>query len=95
MSTAKKRWLIAAAVFIAMAIVFGAAYLFSEKAAEGQTPEYSPAPTPTAAASEAAAPEVPIDFSYWQGLNPDVYGWITIPNTRIDYPILHSETDNA
>ena len=63
MSTAKKRWLIAAAVFIAMAIVFGAAYLFSEKAAEGQAPEYSPAPTPTAAASEAAAPEVPIDFS--------------------------------
>ena len=95
MSTAKKRWLIAAAVFIAMAIVFGAAYLFSEKAAEGQAPEYSPAPTPTAAASEAAAPEVPIDFSYWQGLNPDVYGWITIPNTRIDYQILHSETDNA
>ena len=42
MSTAKKRWLIAAAVFIAMAIVFGAAYVVSEKAAEGQAPEYSP-----------------------------------------------------
>ena len=74
MSTAKKRWLIAAAVFIAMAIVFGAAYVVSEKAAEGQAPEYSPAPAPTAAASEAAPPQIPVDFSYWKGLNPDVYG---------------------
>ena len=39
MSTAKKRWLIAAAIFIAMAIVFGAAYVVSEKAAEGQAPD--------------------------------------------------------
>lgn len=34
-----------------------------------------------------------IDLAYWQGRNPDVYAWIRIPGTKIDYPILQSEED--
>lgn len=31
-----------------------------------------------------------IDFNSLTSLNSDIIGWITIPGTKIDYPILHS-----
>ena len=34
----------------------------------------------------------------WKGLwkiNPDVYAWISIPGTNIDYPVLQHATDNS
>lgn len=37
----------------------------------------------------------PIDFeSLWE-TNEDVYAWITVPGTVIDYPILQHETDDS
>lgn len=36
-----------------------------------------------------------IDFAGLQKKAPDAYAWIRIPDTRIDYPICQSETDNA
>ena len=39
--------------------------------------------------------EIPIDFTSLQAQNPDVYAWITVPGTNIDYPILQSATDNS
>lgn len=35
-----------------------------------------------------------IDFGAAQATNPDVYAWIWIPGTNIDYPILQSETED-
>ena len=35
-----------------------------------------------------------IDFAAAQAANPDVYAWIWIPGTNIDYPILQSETED-
>lgn len=35
----------------------------------------------------------PIDFEALRAQNPDVVGWIQIPDTRIDYPILHTENN--
>lgn len=34
-----------------------------------------------------------IDFAAAQAVNPDVYAWIWIPGTNVDYPILQSETE--
>ena len=31
-----------------------------------------------------------IDWEYWQGVNPDVIGWVTVPDTNIDYPIVQA-----
>ncbi len=47
--------------------------------------------------SQQEKPEVsvPIDFENLQKANSDIYAWITIPNTPVDYPILQSENDNA
>lgn len=37
----------------------------------------------------------PIDFETLWEINEDVYAWITIPGTIIDYPILQHATDNS
>ncbi|HIW21126.1 MAG TPA: class B sortase [Candidatus Dorea intestinavium] len=38
--------------------------------------------------------EIPINFDELKAINPDIYGWVNIAGTEIDYPILQSETDN-
>lgn len=39
--------------------------------------------------------EIPIDFQSLQAQNPDVYAWIQVPGTEVDYPILQSPDDNG
>ncbi len=38
--------------------------------------------------------ENPIDFASLQQINSDIYAWITVPNTVIDYPILQNVQDD-
>lgn len=35
-----------------------------------------------------------VDWTYWQSINPDVIGWVTVPGTVIDYPIVQAPTDD-
>ena len=59
--------------------------------------DVSPASVPDTAVDEITdiAYDCPIDFeSLWE-TNKDVYAWIAIPGTVIDYPILQHETDNS
>lgn len=51
--------------------------------------------TPKEAAKDSKNIAIPIDFTALQAENPDVYAWIQIPGTSIDYPILQSQTDNT
>lgn len=46
--------------------------------------------------SQAEEPEYvsPIDFEELWAINEDVVGWVTIPGTVIDYPILHDPESN-
>ena len=45
--------------------------------------------------SSGSSYDCPIDFeSLWE-TNKDVYAWITVPGTVIDYPILQHETDDS
>lgn len=37
---------------------------------------------------------VPVDFEALQKINPDIYAWITIPDTDIDYPVVQNELDD-
>lgn len=47
--------------------------------------------------TESAEPEeeIPIDFEELWETNPDVYAWIVIPGTDINYPILQHPTDDS
>ena len=46
-------------------------------------------------AEEKAPVAIPIDFAALQEQNPEVYAWIQIQDTNIDYPILQREGDNG
>ena len=48
----------------------------------------------TETASEETA-IIPVKFGELQSVNPDVYAWITVPGTEIDYPILQHPSDNS
>ena len=59
-----------------------------EEDTEAEEPEPKPEPEPEPYTS-------PVDFASLWEINPDVIGWITVPGTDIDHPILRSESDNG
>ena len=44
--------------------------------------------------SDTDLAENPIDFDALANTNDEIYAWITIPNTNIDYPVLQSKTSD-
>ena len=53
-----------------------------------------PSPFPSRE-GEAPCGEFPeIDWIYWQQINPRVIGWITIPGTRVNNPIVQASIDD-
>ena len=45
-------------------------------------------------AEEEKTVEIPIDFSSLKEKNSEVYAWIRIPDTQVDYPILQRASDD-
>lgn len=39
-------------------------------------------------------PQKNLDWAELESVNPDIYAWIYIPNTNIDYPVLQKSGDN-
>lgn len=39
-------------------------------------------------------PEIPINFEELWQINPEIYAWIEIPGTAINYPIVQSASDD-
>lgn len=45
--------------------------------------------------ADSTSVEIPIDFETLQAENPEIYAWITVDGTEVDYPIVQSATDNS
>lgn len=81
------------AATLAVLALFGAAQQMAERAASGY--EKAPAPAGEApAAADAAEGESGVNWDYWLGANPDVIGWVTVPGTGIDYPVMQARDES-
>ena len=74
--------------------------LFKEHKIEPETAETQEAESEVLETVEAETQESSQETGVvdWEGLweiNPDVYAWISIPGTNIDYPVLQHATDNS
>lgn len=56
------------------------------------TPEVTPTKEPE---EEFPKVEIPIDFASLQKVNDEIYAWIRIPGTKVDYPILQRASDDT
>lgn len=106
-----KKFRIAGVIFLILAVILAALaagqYLKEKNAGKEyekvreeavQTPEPEEEKKPETEAEETpqkAPVEIPIDFAGLQAQNPDVYAWIQMPGTEVDYPILQSPDDNG
>ncbi len=68
--------------------------LYSQLAQEAQTEAETEAETAAAEEETQAAYVSPIDFQRLWQINPQVVGWLKIPDTAVDYPILHDPESN-
>lgn len=81
--------LAASAVFLLSAAAMFAFLLYCRQAAH--TPP-SPNTTPESTVEDDDGFPA-VDWDYWQDINPDVIGWVTIPGTTVDSPILQAHGD--
>ena len=49
----------------------------------------------TSSAAEPELPDNPIDFATLRKKNSDIYAWITVPDTKVNYPVLQNPMDNS
>lgn len=92
--------LVAALVVLLAIAGCGVAYLVMQNmAAERVRAEQQEGPDLEAPAERAptepvedARPANPVDFPTLKAEHPDVYAWITIPDTQVNYPVVQSAT---
>ncbi|MBQ7930637.1 MAG: sortase [Clostridia bacterium] len=61
---------------------------------EPMTEETKPPETVPEETETPKPPEPTLDFDSMQKVNPDIYAWIEIEGTKVDYPILQSPTED-
>lgn len=59
----------------------------------GDIPETGDSPD-TAESEAVEKAELPIDFEELQSINPEIYAWLRIPDTTVDYPVLQHDGDD-
>ena len=102
----RHKWFWVFFVIFVIAVGVGAGYYFGQKdreqvyedlAEENKKPQEETKQeeqTTDESAEEEKTVEIPIDFSSLKEKNSEVYAWIRIPDTQVDYPILQRASDD-
>lgn len=96
----KNRMILSAILFlIAAACVAYIVYYFASQSGRGKVYEDVQKQVESELGKDSEKQEQseetnPIDFEKLQEINADIYAWISIPETNINYPIVQSATDN-
>ena len=102
----RNKWFWVFFVIFVIAVGVGAGYYFGQKdreqvyedlAEENKKPQEETKQeeqTTDEPAEEEKTVEIPIDFSSLKEKNSEVYAWIRIPDTQVDYPILQRASDD-
>ncbi len=77
------------ALVLAFCVAWLGFYIFDTQPDAGEFKAESSS-TLSQGVSSVELPGNPVDFAALQRENTDIYGWIEIPNTKIDYPILQA-----
>lgn len=67
----------------------------SEKESESEPVTETEFLTETETETEREPIEIPVDFEALQKKNPDIYAWLIVEGTEVDYPIVQSPDDNT
>ena len=110
MSRKRNKFLIALIILLVAAIIGTLAYIVvknlnennERKSLDNIAGSYaSGIENGTTSATEVTSPSInvkkvenPIDFKSLQQQNSDIYSWIYIPNTNVNYPVLQSHLDD-
>lgn len=95
--------LVAALVVLLAIGLGGTAFLVNQYLAgqrQAQIEEQTPVPENPTDAEDSEVPEEdprpanPIDFPSLKAEHPDIYAWVTIPDTGVNHPIVQSATDD-
>lgn len=62
---------------------------------EEPTEEETESPEDTLTRLGIEPPQKTLDWEQLAGANPDIYAWICIPGTNVDYPVLQHSTDDS
>lgn len=88
----KVRTIVLSIVLALLIAIIAACAYFIYSCEERANPEPSPTATFEVVQPDDGFPAV--DWNYWLSVNPDVIGWVTVPGTNIDQPIVQAPKDN-
>lgn len=85
---------IAGLVMLIAGVVYLGYYFYGQYTANIEDEKYTEASTASQSQSLEQYAENPIDFDEWQKKNDEIYAWIKVDGTEVDYPIVQSGTDD-